>query len=89
MPKKSAPNRDGRTWELFRDIGNRPKTADLLRTFVELFANGKLPKPLWKFLSRSMMIPFHKLAQAERGLLKDPRLRLITIERCCTASPSA
>ncbi len=27
-------------------MAGRPKTADLLRTFVELFANKKLPKPL-------------------------------------------
>ena len=79
MPKKSAPHIDGWTWELFRDMANRPRTADLLRTFVELFANGKLPKALWKFLSTAIMIPFHKLAQAERDFVKDPRLRFITI----------
>jgi hypothetical protein len=43
---------------------NRPKTAERLRKFVELFANGELSKPLWKFLSTTIMIPFHKLAQA-------------------------
>ena len=79
MPKKSAPHRDGWTWELFRDMANRPRTADLLRTFVELFANGKLPKALWKFLSTTIMIPFHKLAQVERNPEMDPRLRPITI----------
>ena len=79
MPKKSAPHRDGWTWELFRDMANRPRTADLLRKFVELFVNGKLPKPLWKFLSTAIMIPFHKLAQVERDMLADPRLRPITI----------
>ena len=65
--------------ELFRDMANRPKIADLLRKIVELFASGKLPKPLWKFLSTTIMILFHKLAHAERDLLKDPRLRPITI----------
>jgi len=60
-------------------MANRPKTADLLRKFVELFSNGKLPKPLWKFLSTTIMILFHKLAQAERDLLKDPRLRPVTM----------
>ena len=79
MPKKSAPHRDRWTWELFKDMANRPKTADMLRKFVELFANGKLPKPLWKFLSTTIMIPFHKLAHAERDFLKDPRPRPITI----------
>ena len=77
MPKKSAPHIDGWTWELFRDLVNRPKTAELLRYFVELFVNGKLPKPLWKFLSTAIMIPFHKLAQIERDALEDPRLRPI------------
>ena len=62
MPKKYAPHRDDWTWELFKDMANRPKTADLPKKFVELFANGKLPKPLWKFLSTTIMIPFHKLA---------------------------
>jgi hypothetical protein len=79
MPKKSAPHIDGWTWELFMDMSNRPKTADLLRKFVELFLNGKLPKPLWKFLSTAIMISFHKLALAERDMLADPRLRPITI----------
>ncbi len=60
-------------------MANRPKTGDLQRKFVELFANGKLPKALWKFLSTAIMIPFHKLAQAERDLMMDPRLRPITI----------
>ncbi len=32
-----------------------------------------------QFLSSAIMIPFHKLALFERGLLKDPRLRPITI----------
>jgi hypothetical protein len=31
MPKKSAPHRDGWTWELFKDAANRPSTAALLR----------------------------------------------------------
>jgi hypothetical protein len=31
MPKKSAPHKDGLTWELFMDMENRPKTANLLR----------------------------------------------------------
>jgi hypothetical protein len=60
-------------------MAGRPKTCELLRTFTELFANGKLPKPLWKFLSSATMNPFHKLALIERNLLKDPRLRPITI----------
>ncbi len=67
------------TWELLRDMANRPKTANLLRSFVEIFVNGKLPKPLWRFLSTSIMIPFHKLAQIERYILKDPKLRPINI----------
>ena len=62
MPKKCAPHRGGWTWELFKDMANRPRTADLLSKFVELFANGKLPKALWKFLSTAIMIPFHKRA---------------------------
>jgi hypothetical protein len=33
---------------------------------VELFVNGSLPKPLWKFLSFAIMIPFHKLSEIER-----------------------
>ncbi len=80
MPKKSAPHRDGWTWELFRDAASRPSTAAPLRKFVEFFVNGLLPKPLWKFLSYSaIMIPFHKLSQLERVLHSDPRLRPITI----------
>jgi len=79
MPKKSAPHRDGWTWELFRDMAGRPSTSGLLRKFVELFANGLLPRALWKFLSSAIMIPFHKLAQMERLLLTDPKLRPITI----------
>ncbi len=79
MTKKSAPHRDRWTWELFRDMDGQPKTVDLLRTFVEVFAKGKLPKPLWKFLSSAIMSPFHKLALIERDLLKDPRMRPITI----------
>jgi hypothetical protein len=79
IPKKSAPHRDGWTWELFRDMAGRPSTADLLRRFVELFANGSLPKPLWRFLSSAIMIPFHKLSRLERLLFTDPRLRPITI----------
>ena len=57
----------------------RPSTAELLRRFVELFDNGSLTKPLWKFLSYAIMIPFHKVSQIERMLLTDPRLRPITI----------
>ena len=79
MPKKSAPHRDGWTWELFRDAAERPSTAALLRKFVELFVNGMLPKPLWSFLSSAIMIPFHKLTQLERDLSQDPKLRPITI----------
>ncbi len=62
MPKKSAPHRDGWTWELFKDMASHPRTAYLLRKFVELFVNGKLPKPLWKFLFTTITISFHKLA---------------------------
>ena len=79
MPKKSAPHRDGWTWELFRDMAGRPSTTSLLMKFVELFVNGALKKPLWTFLSSAIMIPFHKLAQMERLLLTDSRLRPITI----------
>jgi len=79
MPKKSAPHRDGWTWELFRDAANRPSTVALLRKFVELFVNGMLPKGLWKYVSSTIMIPFHKLAQLERDLLSDPRPRPIAI----------
>jgi hypothetical protein len=62
MPKESAPRRDGWTWELFRDMVGRPSTSGLLRKFVELFVNGILSEPLWKFMSSAIMIPFHKLA---------------------------
>ena len=55
-------------------MANRPKTAKLLRTFVELFVNGKLLKPLWKFISTAFMIPLYKLARMDRNLLKYPRL---------------
>jgi hypothetical protein len=79
MPKNSTPHRDGWTWELFRDMAGRSSTAGLLRKFVELFANGLLPRPLWKFMSSAIMIPFHKLAEMERMLLADPKLRPITI----------
>jgi hypothetical protein len=79
MPKKSAFHKNLWTWRLFRDMANRPKTADLLRSFIELFVNGKLLKPMWKFLSTAIVIPFHKIVQIERALLKDPRLRPITI----------
>jgi hypothetical protein len=79
MPKKSAPHRDGWTWELFRDAANRPSTAALLRKIVELFVNGRLPKAIWKFLSSAIVIPFHKLSQPGRDLQSDPRLRPITI----------
>jgi hypothetical protein len=79
MPKKSAPHRDGWTWELFRDMVGRQSTAGLLRKFVELFVNGSLPKDLWRFLSSALMIPFHKLSQFERLLRSDPCLRPITI----------
>jgi hypothetical protein len=40
MPKKSAPHRDGWTWEQFRDVASRPSTAGLLRKFMELCVNG-------------------------------------------------
>jgi len=60
-------------------MAGRPSTSGLLRKFVELFINGALPKPLWKFLSSTIMIPFHKLAQMERRLFADPRLGPITI----------
>ena len=69
MPKKSARHRDVWAWELFRDMAKRPKTADLFRSFIEFFFHGKLPKPMWEFLSTASMIPFHKLAQIERDLL--------------------
>jgi hypothetical protein len=46
MPNSSAPNIDGWAWELFKEMAGRPKTADLMLTFVELFVNGKIPKPL-------------------------------------------
>ncbi len=79
MPKKFAPHRDGWTWELFREVANRPSTANIPRKFVKLFVNGLLPKPLWKFLSSAVMIPFHKLSQLERDLHSDPKLRPITL----------
>jgi hypothetical protein len=89
LAKKKAPHRDGWTWELFKDIASRPKIAKILRSFVELFVNGKLPKPLWKFLSTAIMVPFHKHALVERDLLKDPRLRPIIIGALLAASLSA
>jgi len=55
-----SPRRDKWIWELFRDAANRSSTTDLLRKFVELFVNGKLPKALSKFLSSTIMILFHK-----------------------------
>ena len=79
MPKKSAPMRDGWTWEVFKDAASRTSTANLLRKFVELFVNGLLPKRLWIVLSSAIMILFHKIAQMERILLTDPSLRPITI----------
>jgi len=42
MPKNSAADRDGWTWELPRDVAERPTTAALLRKFAELFSNGAL-----------------------------------------------
>ena len=33
MPKKSAPHKDGWTWELLRDAASRPSTAALLRIY--------------------------------------------------------
>jgi hypothetical protein len=79
MPKKSAPHRDGWTWELFKDMAGRQSTAELLRRFVELLVNGKLPVALRKFLSSAIMIPFHKLSQLERLMMSDPSLRTVTI----------
>jgi hypothetical protein len=79
MPKKSAPHRDGWTWAMYRDAADRPSAAFLLRKFVELFVNGIFPKPLCSFLYFAIMIPFHKVAQLERDLSQDPRLRPITI----------
>jgi hypothetical protein len=64
---------------LFRDAVSRTSTTGILSKFVEFFVNGLLPKPLWKFLSSAIVIPFHKLSQMERPLLADPRLRPITI----------
>ena len=61
------------------DAVSRTSTASLLRKFVQVFVNGFLPKPLWKFLSSAIMIPFHKLSQMKRLLFADPRQRPITI----------
>jgi hypothetical protein len=60
-------------------MADRLKIADLLRSFVELFVNGKLRKPIWKFLSTAIMTLFHKLAEMKRDLIKNPRVRPITI----------
>ncbi len=79
MPKKSAPHRDGWIWELFRDVVGRETTSSSRRKFVELFVNGSLPKVLCRFLSSTIMIPFHKLSQLERLMLLDLSLRPITI----------
>jgi hypothetical protein len=62
MPKKSAPRRDGWTWELFRDMVGHASTTRLLKKFVDLSVNDIHPEPLWKFLSSAIMIPFHKPA---------------------------
>ncbi len=45
MLKKSAPRRKGWTWDLVRDVANRPSTAALLRKFAEHFVNDLLLKP--------------------------------------------
>jgi hypothetical protein len=80
MPKKSAPRRYGWTWDLFRDVANRPSTIALLKKFAETFVNGILPKSLWKFLSSAIVNLFHKLSYwLERDLHSNPRLRHITI----------
>jgi hypothetical protein len=76
MPNKSAPHKDGWAWELFRDMVGRLKIAELLRVFIELFVDGKLPKPLRKFLSTTIMIPFHKLA-----LLRETSSRILVYAR--------
>jgi len=83
MSKKSVP-RHWWTWELFCDAANRPSVVTLLRKFVELYVNGKLPKALWTLWSFAIMIPFHKLANLERDLLSYPRLRHITIDSLLT-----
>jgi hypothetical protein len=84
MPRKTTPHRDGWTWEMFRDAASRPSIAALLGKFVELFVNGRLPKGLWNVLFPAITIPFHKLAQLERDLLSDPRLRPTTISSMLT-----
>jgi len=45
----------------------------------QVFSGSSFPRPLWKFMSSAIMIPFHKLAQMEHMLLADPKLRPITI----------
>jgi hypothetical protein len=60
-------------------MASRPSTTNLLRKFVELFVNGILPEPLWKFLSFAIIIPFYTLAHMKRMLLADPSLIPITI----------
>jgi len=79
MPKHSATHRDGWTWELLRDVANRPSTAALLRRFTKLFSNGALPRNLWTYLASALMYHFHKKLQEERITTGDAALRPVTV----------
>jgi len=57
MPKKAAARRDGRTWELLRDVAQRPSTASHPRKFSEIFSNGALPKNPWSYLAFALTCP--------------------------------
>ena len=79
MPKKSATHRDGWTWELLRDVAQRPSTASHLRKFTEIFSNGAMPINLWSYLTSALIYPFHKLVLEDRVDPKDPALRPVTV----------
>jgi hypothetical protein len=55
MPTKYAAHRDGWTWELLRDVAQRPSTTALFAKFTKQFFNGTLPKGLWVYLASSLM----------------------------------
>ena len=79
MPKKSATHRDGWTWELLRDVAQRPSTTALFAKFAELLFNGTLPKGMWVYMASALMYPFHKLLMEERIDPKDRALRPVTV----------
>ncbi len=79
MPKKSAAQRDGWTWELLRDAAQTPSTSTLLRKVAEHFSNGALPHDLGAYLASAMLYPFHKKLHEERISVTNPALRPVTV----------